>query len=159
MESAFYEAVRQRAHALWVQEGCPEGRSDQHWQQAHNDVLESMRADTAVADCPDEARPAEASACAAEEVEAQPAADLETCTTAPVAPAPSVLQPQVKGTSLFKIRARQCRYITSEASSPTLFCGAPTAGGSWCQEHKARVLVRVPVRASSKPDPRPSSPW
>jgi hypothetical protein len=30
----FDERVRQRAHRLWVEEGCPEGRSDIHWQKA-----------------------------------------------------------------------------------------------------------------------------
>jgi len=30
----FEERVRQRAYRLWVQEGCPEGRSDAHWDKA-----------------------------------------------------------------------------------------------------------------------------
>jgi hypothetical protein len=28
------ERVRQRAHRLWVEEGCPEGRSEVHWEKA-----------------------------------------------------------------------------------------------------------------------------
>ena len=30
----FDERVRQRAYRLWVEEGCPEGRSDIHWEKA-----------------------------------------------------------------------------------------------------------------------------
>jgi hypothetical protein len=30
----FDERVRQRAHRLWVEEGCPEGRSEVHWEKA-----------------------------------------------------------------------------------------------------------------------------
>src|SRR5262245_31807770 len=30
----FDKRVRQRAYRLWVEEGCPEGRSDIHWEQA-----------------------------------------------------------------------------------------------------------------------------
>jgi len=30
----FDERVRQRAYRLWVEEGCPEGRSDVHWDKA-----------------------------------------------------------------------------------------------------------------------------
>src|SRR5262245_34733597 len=30
----FDERVRQHAYRLWVEEGCPEGRSDVHWDRA-----------------------------------------------------------------------------------------------------------------------------
>jgi hypothetical protein len=30
----FEDRVRQRAYRLWVEEGCPEGRSDVHWDKA-----------------------------------------------------------------------------------------------------------------------------
>ena len=30
----FDERVRQRAYRLWVEEGCPEGRADVHWDKA-----------------------------------------------------------------------------------------------------------------------------
>ena len=30
----FEDRVRQRAYRLWVEEGCPEGRSDIHWEKA-----------------------------------------------------------------------------------------------------------------------------
>jgi hypothetical protein len=32
--NTFDERVRQRAYRLWVEEGCPEGRSDVHWEKA-----------------------------------------------------------------------------------------------------------------------------
>jgi hypothetical protein len=31
---SFEERVRQRAYRMWVEEGCPEGRSDVHWDKA-----------------------------------------------------------------------------------------------------------------------------
>ena len=30
----FDQRVRERAYRLWVEEGCPEGRSDVHWDRA-----------------------------------------------------------------------------------------------------------------------------
>ena len=30
----FEDRVRERAYRLWVEEGCPEGRSDIHWDKA-----------------------------------------------------------------------------------------------------------------------------
>ena len=30
--------IRQRAHALWEQDGRPEGRHEDHWQQASQEV-------------------------------------------------------------------------------------------------------------------------
>jgi len=32
------EAVRERAHQLWVEAGQPEGQHDQHWEQAEREV-------------------------------------------------------------------------------------------------------------------------
>jgi len=34
----FNERVRQRAYRLWVEEGCPEGRADVHWDKAREQV-------------------------------------------------------------------------------------------------------------------------
>jgi Protein of unknown function (DUF2934) len=34
----FEDRVRQRAYRLWVEEGCPEGRSDVHWDKAREVV-------------------------------------------------------------------------------------------------------------------------
>jgi 4-amino-4-deoxy-L-arabinose transferase-like glycosyltransferase len=148
MDTEFWEAVRQRAHALWLEEGCPEGKSDLHWQQAQRDVLARVVAAPMIVDQPEKVTSLEAPPCAPAEMEVHSHDGVEVCAAlTPAAPAPPVAQPLAKGTSLFKIKARQCRYITSETSSPTIFCGAPTEGGSWCREHNARVFVR----SSSKP--------
>ena len=32
------ERIRDRAYALWEQNGCPEGRAEEHWHQAQSDV-------------------------------------------------------------------------------------------------------------------------
>ena len=31
--------IRERAYAIWQQEGCPEGREQQHWEQAAREVM------------------------------------------------------------------------------------------------------------------------
>ena len=158
MGTEFWEAVRQRAHALWLAEGCPEGRSDQHWQQAQRDALASAPAAPLAADQPEEAPSREAPACAPEATEVQPADAFEV-SAAPVFadPATPVALQFTKGTSLFKIKARQCRYIVGETHSPTIFCGAPTDGGSWCREHNARVFVRSSPRPGAKAERRPGA--
>jgi hypothetical protein len=159
MEAEFWEAVRERANALWLEEGCPEGKSDQHWQQAQHDVLASVQTAPVAVDQLEEGVPVHAPACAVEELEAPPAPDVETCTdSAPADPTPSAPRPQMKGTSLFKLRARQCRYVVSETCSPAIFCAAPTDGGSWCQEHRARVFVRSSPRPAAKVE-RQISAW
>jgi hypothetical protein len=159
MDTEFWEAVRERANTLWLEEGCPEGKSDQHWQQAEHDVLASVQAVPVAVDQPEEEGPVQARAYAVEELEAPSAPDVETCTdSAPADPAPSVPRPQVKGMSLFKLRARQCRFVVSETCSPAIFCAAPTDGGSWCQEHRARVFVRSSPRPVAKVE-RQISAW
>ena len=151
METEFWEAVRQRAHALWLEEGCPEGKSDQHWQQAQRDVLASEVAVPMIVDHPVEVTSSEGSPYAPVETEVHSYTGVEVCAaSAPTDLTPPVVQPQAKGTSLFKIKARQCRYITSETYSPTIFCGAPTDGGSWCHEHNVRVFAR----SAAKPAPK-----
>ena len=32
------EAIRERAHAIWRQEGCPDGKSLAHWLQAEAEI-------------------------------------------------------------------------------------------------------------------------
>jgi hypothetical protein len=61
--------------------------------------------------------------------------------------AASPVPPKRKGVPLLKAGFGQCRYIISETISAAVCCGASTDGGSWCQEHRARVLV--PTSASS----------
>jgi hypothetical protein len=40
MDAATHEvAIRQRAYAIWENEGCPHGREWDHWAQASHDVL------------------------------------------------------------------------------------------------------------------------
>ena len=151
MQDEFWEAVRQRAHELWLQDGCPEGKSDQHWQQAQKDVLASAPAAPIAADQPEEMTSSEEPLCALVETEVHLSEGVEDRAVPSLAdPAPSVAQPQAKGTSLFKIKARQCRFIVSETYAPTIFCGAPTEGGSWCQEHNARVFVRSSPKPVAK---------
>jgi hypothetical protein len=51
----FNERVRQRAYRLWVEEGCPEGRSDVHWDKARELVVVEERQKPATkADAPAE---------------------------------------------------------------------------------------------------------
>ncbi len=151
MESEFWEAVRQRAHELWLQDGCPEGKSDQHWRQAQQDVLARMPAVPVTADPPEEVTSLQAPPCAPAETELHSNDGVEVCAApTPATPAPPVAQPLAKGMSLFKIKARQCRYIVSDTHSPAIFCGAPTEGGSWCLEHHARVFVRSAPRPGAK---------
>ncbi len=155
MDADIHERVRERAHQLWLQEGCPEGRGDEHWQQAQRDVLASLDATGATAtltaaraDQQVDADPTPAFVCTEEQPEAQATCVPEAGTLPDAEPSrmPSPHLPR-KGTTLLKVGSGQCRYIISETYSPAICCGAPTRGGSWCEEHRARVLVRVPVRA------------
>ena len=31
--------IRERAYAIWQEEGCPEGREQQHWERAAREVI------------------------------------------------------------------------------------------------------------------------
>jgi hypothetical protein len=33
------QAIEQRAHQIWIQEGRPDGRADTHWLQAERELL------------------------------------------------------------------------------------------------------------------------
>jgi len=53
-------------------------------------------------------------------------------------------------TTLFKLQARQCRFIVSEDQSKAIFCGAETQeGSSWCPWHRRLVYARPPIAGSS----------
>lgn len=39
MQQAIDEKVRQRAHQIWQEEGCPEGRATIHWLRAEREVI------------------------------------------------------------------------------------------------------------------------
>ena len=42
MDGDLEHRIRERAYELWEAEGQPEGREDQHWQQAHADIIEAQ---------------------------------------------------------------------------------------------------------------------
>jgi hypothetical protein len=111
-------------------------------------VLASAVAAPAIVDRPEEVTSLQAPPCAPVEIELHSNDGVEV--RAAPTPAPPVAQPLAKGMSLFKIKARQCRYIVSDTHSPAIFCGAPTEGGSWCLEHHARVFVRSAPRPGAK---------
>ena len=160
MDADIHERVRERAHQLWLQEGCPEGRGNEHWQQAQRDVLASSEATPAPVDQPVDTDLTPALVCTEEPLEAPVTSALEAGTLPDIEPSRMLpAQPPWKGTTLLKVGSCQCRYIISETYSPAICCGAPTKGGSWCEEHRARVLVRVPVKASSRSELRQPSPW
>lgn len=37
-ESEIVERIRQRAHQIWEQEGCPDGREFEHWKRAEREL-------------------------------------------------------------------------------------------------------------------------
>jgi len=56
--------------------------------------------------------------------------------------------PQTRKT-LFKLQARQCRFIVSEDQSKAIFCGSETQeGSSWCPWHR-RLVYAKPLMAGS----------
>lgn len=48
METDVQQRIRDRAYAIWVEEGCPHGRDTDHWLQAERDIAVSLT-DTAPA--------------------------------------------------------------------------------------------------------------
>jgi hypothetical protein len=58
---------------------------------------------------------------------------------------PEIVEPSPQSrTTLFKLRAQQCRYVVSDENE-AIFCGAPThAGSSWCPWHRQLVYTRRP---------------
>lgn len=38
MEAERHEQIRQRAHAIWEQEGRPHGREQEHWERAEREL-------------------------------------------------------------------------------------------------------------------------
>ena len=50
-------------------------------------------------------------------------------------------------TPLIELRARQCRFITSDDLRDAMCCGAPTPeNSSWCEFHRQLVYVPRPDR-------------
>ena len=58
-------------------------------------------------------------------------------------PMPEIPEPSPRDrTTLFKLRAQQCRYVVSEETE-AIFCGAPTDdGSSWCPWHRQLVYTK-----------------
>ncbi len=108
MDADIHERVRERAHQLWLQEGCPEGRGDEHWQQAQRDILVSLEATPSLADAradqPVDADSTPAFVCTEEQPEAQAisAPDAGTLPDAEPSPIPPAQLPR-KGTTLLKV--------------------------------------------------------
>ena len=44
MDEAWQRRVRERAYALWVREGRPEGQADRHWFKAEAELLRAEEA-------------------------------------------------------------------------------------------------------------------
>ena len=58
-------------------------------------------------------------------------------------PMPEIPEPSSRDrTTLFKLRAQQCRYVVSDETE-AIFCGAPTDdGSSWCPWHRQLVYTK-----------------
>jgi len=51
MQSDRHERISERAYQIWVAEGRPHGRHDEHWQRAEREIAEEeLRAAAALAD-------------------------------------------------------------------------------------------------------------
>ena len=53
-------------------------------------------------------------------------------------------------TSLRKLASGQCRWVLSTPPDKTIYCGAPTKGGSWCAWHQ---LIVYDERAAAHTPP------
>ena len=53
-------------------------------------------------------------------------------------------------TSLRKLASGQCRWVLSTPPDKTIYCGAPTNGGSWCAWHR-RIVYAEPAAARTPP--------
>jgi hypothetical protein len=63
---------------------------------------------------------------------------------------PAISEPSAQTrTTLFKLQARQCRFIVSDDQSKAIFCGSETQeGSSWCLWHR-RLVYTKPSMAGS----------
>lgn len=41
--------IRERAHAIWEEQGQPDGQADQHWQQAETEIIGASGEDASTA--------------------------------------------------------------------------------------------------------------
>ena len=58
MTSERDEKVRQRAYEIWLREGSPEGRHEEHWEQARREIDNEADAAAAVGSSADAGSPA-----------------------------------------------------------------------------------------------------
>jgi hypothetical protein len=70
---------------------------------------------------------------------------------------PEINQPSPETrTTLFKLQARQCRFIVSDEQSKAIFCGGETEeSSSWCPWHR-RLVYAKPLMAGSGVGKRPA---
>lgn len=81
-----------------------------------------------------------------------------TAPEAPARPAPELLPEETQPVTLFELTGRSCRYPVSHdpRGIASLFCGAPTARGSYCACHAARVYTTAAaLKAELQPQARP----
>lgn len=60
METDVQKRIRERAYAIWLEEGCPHGRDTEHWLRAEGDIAGSLTetAPVALAAAPEAEPPA-----------------------------------------------------------------------------------------------------
>jgi hypothetical protein len=66
---------------------------------------------------------------------------------------PEISEPSPRTrTSLFKLRARQCRFIVSDGQTDAIFCGGETQeGSSWCPWHRRLVYAKPLAGGAREP--------
>jgi Protein of unknown function (DUF2934) len=62
MEPSLEERIRERAYALWLENGCAEGNAEQHWLAAEREVLAMMTAQAPAAGAPVARKPSKSRA-------------------------------------------------------------------------------------------------
>jgi hypothetical protein len=82
------ERIRARAHEIWIQEGRPEGRHDQHWEQACREIEAEDAAAAAAVAAASPAKPVRKAKPAPEPVQAAPPAAKRKPSPAEAAPPP-----------------------------------------------------------------------
>lgn len=44
MKAVHHDLIKQRAYAIWEQNGCPQGQDREHWEQAERELLDAAPA-------------------------------------------------------------------------------------------------------------------
>jgi len=90
MEQDRISQVRQRAHAIWIEQGQPEGAAHEHWAQAEAEFDDGQVTDTAAPATERADVPADVEATPTSEVADTPAApEIVAAPEAVAAPAPA----------------------------------------------------------------------